>query len=266
MNPAPALALRDVTLCYDGVPAVESLSLHVRRGELFGLLGPNGSGKSTTLSAIVAALRPAAGEILVAGRRERDDPQAYRRSIGLVPQELALYEELSGEQNVAFFGRLYGLSGRALRQRVAAVLEFVQLIEQARRPVRALSGGMQRRLNLACALVHEPALLLLDEPTVGLDIAARDAIFASLRRLGAAGTAVVFTTHHLGEAELLCDRLGIMDRGRLIAEGTVAELCAACAAAPDLDAGPRWRPHGPHRLAGLERAFLELTGRSRSAA
>jgi ABC-2 type transport system ATP-binding protein len=258
----PILSLHDLTLCYGDVVAVDSLCLHVHKGEVFGLLGPNGSGKSTTLAAIVGAVAPATGEITIAGRRERDDPLAYRRAIGLVPQELALYEELSAEQNVAFLGRLYGLSGRALRRRVDEVLEFVCLAQQRRRPARTFSGGMQRRLNLACALVHEPALLLLDEPTVGLDIQSRDAIFASLRQLSAAGTAIVFTTHHLEEAELLCDRIGIMDRGRMIAEGTVAELCAAFAGEVGEQAGSRWHLHGSHRQPGLERVFLDLTGRS----
>ncbi len=244
----PVLHLDDVTLGYGGLVAVDSLGLRVDAGEVFGLLGPNGCGKSTTLAAIAGALPFVRGTIRVQGLRERDDPLAYRRSQGLVPQEQALFEELSVEQNAAFFGRLYDLTGQALRARVAEVLEFVGLREQARRPVRTLSGGMQRRLNLACALLHEPALLLLDEPTVGLDVQTRDAVFASLRRLAAMGTAIVFTTHHLEEAELLCDRVGIMDRGRLLAEGTVPELCADF---PGLD-----------RSGTLAGAFQELTGRS----
>jgi ABC-2 type transport system ATP-binding protein len=262
--PTTILSLHDVTLSYGGPVAVDSLCLRVHKGEVYGLLGPNGSGKSTTLAAISAALAPVAGEVRVAGRREADDPHAYRRSIGLVPQELALFEELSAQQNVSFFARLYGLAGRALRRRVDEVLDFVRLAEQRQRPVRTLSGGMQRRLNLACALVHEPLLLLLDEPTVGLDIESRDAIFASLRQLCAAGTAAVFTTHHLEEAERLCDRVGIMDRGRLVAEGTVGELCAA----PGRSGEPS-RTGSAARLAAptctspsLERVFLELTGRS----
>jgi ABC-2 type transport system ATP-binding protein len=252
------LSLGDVTLGYGRLIAVDSLSLEVKRGEVFGLLGPNGCGKSTTLAAIVGALAPMSGEIQVAGRFERDDAMAYRRLIGLVPQELALFDELSAEQNVTFFARLYGLSGRLLNRRVGEVLDFVRLGEHARRTTRTLSGGQQRRLNLACALAHEPALLLLDEPTVGLDIQSRDAIFASIRDLCDNGTAVVFTTHHLEEAEVLCDRIGIMDHGRLITEGNLDELCAR----PDA----RWRLDGPHvrptRQHGLERVFLELTGRS----
>jgi ABC-2 type transport system ATP-binding protein len=261
--PATILSLNDVTLCHGSVVAVDSLCLRVHRGEVFGLLGPNGSGKSTTLAAVVGALSPLTGAVRVAGRREADDPLAYRCSIGLVPQELALFDDLSALQNVSFFGRLYGLRGPALRRRVAEVLDFVRLADQGHKPARALSGGMQRRLNLACALVHEPPLLLLDEPTVGLDIQSRDAIFASLQQLCAGGTAIVFTTHHLEEAELLCDRVGILDRGHLVAEGTVAELCALFAA----EAGARWRLDGPHttsasRPARLERVFVEVTGRS----
>jgi ABC-2 type transport system ATP-binding protein len=253
------LSLRDVTLRYGDFVAVDALCLEVGRGEVFGLLGPNGSGKSSTLSAVAGALRPAAGVIVVAGRREADDPLAYRRNIGLVPQELALFEELTAQDNLLFFGRLYGLGGPELRRRVAEALDFVGLHEQARRPVRTLSGGMQRRLNLACALLHRPALLLLDEPTVGLDVRSRDAIFDNLRALRDAGTALVFTTHHLEEAELLCDRIAIMDRGRLRAAGTLAELCAEL---PPRAGRPHWRLDPAHGPATLERVYLELTGRS----
>jgi ABC-2 type transport system ATP-binding protein len=238
------LSLQDVTIRYGARVAVAALSLEVQRGEVFGLLGPNGCGKSSTLSAIVGALAPAAGSIVVAGRRHADDPLAYRRHIGLVPQELALFEELSAEDNLLFFGRLYGLKGPVLRQRVAEALQFVRLEEQAHLRARTLSGGMQRRLNLGCALLHNPGLLLLDEPTVGLDVQSRDAIFASLRALRDQGRALVFTTHHLEEAEQLCDRVGIMDRGRLLAVGTLDELCTN-------STGPR-----------LEGVFRELTGRS----
>jgi ABC-2 type transport system ATP-binding protein len=266
----PLLSLHDVTLCYGPFVAVDRLSLEVLPGELFGLLGPNGSGKSTTLSAIAGALCPSAGEIRVAGQRESDDPFAYRRLIGLVPQELALFDELTAEQNLLFFGRLYGLTGHTLRQRVAAVLDFVRLSEHARRRVRVFSGGMQRRLNLACALLHEPALLLLDEPTVGIDPQAREAIFASLRDLRDRGCALVFTTHHLEEAEALCDRIAIMDQGRLIAQGTLAELCAELPEEGPLlspcrrGAGPLSSPRlaVAGHTANLERVFLGLTGRS----
>ncbi len=258
------LSLDDVSLCYGGFVAVDGLCLEVMRGEIFGLLGPNGSGKSTTLSAISGAHRPVTGEIRVAGLRESDDSLLYRRRIGLVPQELALFEDLTAEQNLLFFGRLYALSGQVLRQRVAEVLDFVRLREHARRRVRTFSGGMQRRLNLACALLHEPMLLLLDEPTVGIDPQARDAIFASLRELRDRGCALVFTTHHLEEPESLCDRIGIMDHGRLIAQGTLAELCAEMPKEPALVTrqAPISRRARARRDTNLEHVFLELTGRS----
>jgi ABC-2 type transport system ATP-binding protein len=254
---ASVLSVRNLTVRYGDVIAVDSLSLDVHAGEVYGLLGPNGSGKSSTLAAVAGDLVPSRGDVLVNSLRERDQPAAYRRALGLVPQELALFDELTAEQNVTFFARLYGLSGRALRRRVADVLEFVLLGEHAGKRARTLSGGQQRRLNLACALAHEPALLLLDEPTVGIDVQSREAVFARLRQLRAGGTAIVFTTHHLEEAERLCDRIGIVARGRLVAEGTLDELCSA--AAP-----PRWRLDEPHvsRAVGLERVYVEITGRS----
>lgn len=258
MTPA-VLAIDDLTIRYATTAAVERLSLTVHAGEVFGLLGPNGCGKSSTLGAVVGTVAIAAGTIRVAGHDLRRQPDAYRQAIGLVPQELALFDELTAEQNLRFFGRLYGLGGAELRRRVAEVLAFVRLLAQAGRSPRTFSGGMQRRLNLACALLHRPRLLLLDEPTVGLDIQSRDAIFATLRDLRDRGTAMVFTTHHLEEAEQLCDRIGILDAGRLAALGTLAELDAR------LSDMARWRLDGtpvPARRGGrLERVFLELTGR-----
>jgi ABC-2 type transport system ATP-binding protein len=248
MPTPPVLTLQDVILRYGDTVAVDALSLEVRPGEVFGLLGPNGCGKSTTLAAVAGALAPAAGVIRVAGVEERADPLAYRRLVGLVPQELAIYEELTAEDNLRFFGRLYGLRGRDLRRRAGAALGCVRLADRARHRVRTLSGGMQRRLNLACALLHEPPLLLLDEPTVGIDPQSREAIFASLRRLRDHGTALVFTTHHLEEAEQLCDRVAILERGRLVALGTPDESLAGL---PKRSRPPR-----------LERVFLELTGRA----
>jgi ABC-2 type transport system ATP-binding protein len=259
MPTPPVLSLHDVTLRYGDTVAVDALSLEVRPGETFGLLGPNGCGKSTTLAAVAGALAPAAGVIRVAGVEERADPLAYRRLVGLVPQELALYEELTAADNLLFFGRLYGLRGRDLLRRAGESLEFVRLADRARHRVRTLSGGMQRRLNLACALLHEPPLLLLDEPTVGIDPGSREAIFASLRRLRDRGTALLFTTHHLEEAEHLCDRVGILDSGRLVALGTLEDLAGDW---PDRRVRPDPAHRGGHRGPRLERVFLELTGRA----
>lgn len=257
------LALEHVTIRYGDFLAVEDLTLQVEAGEILGLLGPNGSGKSSTLAAIAGGKPPQQGSIRLAGCRESDDPLTYRQHIGLVPQELALFEELTAEQNLAFFGRLYGLRGLTLQQRLSEVLGFVQLREQARRPVRTFSGGMQRRLNLGCALLHQPRLLLLDEPTVGLDIQSREAIFACLRQLRDQGTAMVFTTHHLEEVEQICDRIAILNHGRILATGTLGQLCGSISG---------WRWDGPHRSgrsapqagrgSALEQLFLHLTGRS----
>ena len=252
-----ALSLQDVTVCYGATVAVDALCLEVRRGEIFGLLGPNGSGKSSTLSAVAGTLAPCAGVIRVEGLCERDDPLAYRRRIGLAPQELAFYEDLTAEENLRFFGRIYGLSGSVLHRRVAETLDFVRLKDQARRPARTYSGGMKRRLNLACALLHEPAVLLLDEPTVGLDLQSRDAVFASLEALRQRGCALVLATHHMQEAERLCDRVGVMDRGRLVACGALRELFAGDS---EEDASPACS--APARAPRLERLFRELTGRS----
>jgi ABC-2 type transport system ATP-binding protein len=258
------LSLWDVTIRYGATVAVDTLSLEVDAGEVFGLLGPNASGKSTTLSAIAGILPVSSGFIRVGGLQAADRPLAYRRLLGLVPQELAFYEDLSAEANLVFFARLYGLAGRELRQRVEEALALVQLTEHARRPARTYSGGLQRRLNLACALLHQPALLLLDEPTVGLDLQSRETIFTSLRALRDRGTALIFTTHHLEEVELLCDRIGIMDQGRLIAQGTLDDLLTLStlpAQGPGRCGLRRDQAHawvGPH---SLEQVFLELTGR-----
>jgi ABC-2 type transport system ATP-binding protein len=258
------LSLSDVTVRYGATVAVNALCLEVAAGEIFGLLGPNGSGKSTTLSAIAGSLPLDTGSICVAGLQVSEQPLAYRRRLGLVPQELAFYEDLSGTANLHFFGRLYGLSGRDLRRRVDEALAMVRLTADAGRPARTYSGGMQRRLNLACALLHRPTLLLLDEPTVGLDLDSRDSVFASLRDLRRQGTALVFTTHHLEEVELLCDRIGVMDRGRPIALGTLPELAALT-----VDATLRVARLATLRVAStirptsnLEAVFRGLTGRS----
>jgi ABC-2 type transport system ATP-binding protein len=253
MKGQSVLTLHDLTIRYGDTLAVDALSLEIRCGEIYGLLGPNASGKSSTLAAAAGIIMPTAGSVHVAGLHLPEHSRECRRLLGLVPQELAFYEELTPTDNLAFFARLYGLSGPLLRERVQEVLAEMQLTHQARRPARTLSGGEQRRLNLGCALLHEPRLLLLDEPTVGLDVRCRDALFACLRRLRQQGCGIVCTTHHLEEAEALCDRIGIMSHGRLVAEGSVDEVMADVAA-PD----PGCR--------GLESVFLTLTTGSRVAA
>jgi len=203
---------------------VDNVSFAVHAGELYGLLGPNGAGKTTTLSIIAGLLRPDAGEVIMDGVRLKDDSARARRYLGVVPQELAIYEELSARENLEFWGRLAGLSAREARIRAAELLEALALADRAREPVKTFSGGMKRRVNLGCALLHRPRLLLLDEPTVGIDPQARASLLGFVRGLQRDGTAILYTTHYLEEAETLCQRIGILDHGRLLAEGTLEQL------------------------------------------
>ncbi|HSS52935.1 MAG TPA: ABC transporter ATP-binding protein [Thermoanaerobaculia bacterium] len=206
--------------------AVDGLSLAVDGGEIYGLLGPNGAGKTTTLSMLSGLLAPDSGRITIEGVDLASDPIGCKRRLGIVPQEVAVYEELSAAENVRFWGSLYGLSGKALGQAVEEALTRVELGGRARDAVKTYSGGMKRRLNLALGLVHSPRALLLDEVTVGIDPQARASILEVVRAVADAGTAVIYTSHYLEEAERLCDRIGIVDHGRLLAEGTLTELKA----------------------------------------
>jgi len=206
--------------------AVDGISFQVEGGEIYGLLGPNGAGKTTTLSMLSGLLAPDAGRITFEGVDLAADPIRCKQRLGVVPQEVALYEELSALENVRFWGSLYGLSGKALRAAVERALAQVGLSGRARDPVRTYSGGMKRRLNLALGLVHEPRAVLLDEVTVGIDPQARASILDVVRAVADAGTAVIYTTHYLEEAERLCDRIAIVDHGRILAEGKLDALKA----------------------------------------
>ncbi len=219
-----ALSLVGVRVRFGDRIAADGVSLDVRRGEIVGLLGPNGSGKSTTLAVAAGVLDPAEGTVSIEGLMRSDDPIAYAMRVGYVPQECGLYDELTAVDNLMFFGRLYGLGGQDLRRRTIRVLSRVRLGDRARNRVGTFSGGMKQRLNLAAALIHDPPVLLLDEPTAALDPASRDALLADLSRLRDDGHAVVLSTHHLDEAELGCDRVAILERGKLVASGTPAEI------------------------------------------
>lgn len=203
--------------------AVDGLSLEVARGEVFGLLGPNGAGKSTTIGMAVGLITPDEGSVEIEGAGA-PTLAAARMHLGVAPQELALYDELTGEENLRFFGNLYELTGTRLRERVDAVLELVGLSPRRGDRVKGYSGGMKRRLNLAAALLHDPPLLLLDEPTAGVDPQSRNNLLEVVRELARRGRTIIYTTHYMEEASKLCDRVGIIDRGRLLALGTVAEL------------------------------------------
>ncbi|HET6748159.1 MAG TPA: ABC transporter ATP-binding protein [Actinomycetes bacterium] len=222
----PVLVARDLRRRYGQRLAVDGVGFRVDPGETYGLLGPNGAGKTTTISMVCGLLRRDGGEVTVAGASLDQDPAAVKAAIGYVPQDIALYPDLSGGENLRFWGRMQGLAGRELADRVEDVLQVVGLADRARDKVADYSGGMQRRLNIAAGLLHRPRLLVLDEPTVGVDPQSRNAILENVEALRGEGTAVLYTTHYMEEAERLCDRVGIIDQGRLIAEGTRRELVA----------------------------------------
>jgi len=222
----PVLLTEGLVRHFGGLTAVDGVSLSIAAGETYGLLGPNGAGKTTTISMICGLLQPDDGTVLVAGRPVTTTSTDAKAAIGLVPQDIALYPDLSARQNLRFFGRLQGLSGRQLAARIDEVLDVVGLADRATDRVETYSGGMKRRANIAVGLLHRPQLLVLDEPTVGVDPQSRNAILESVEELGGQGLAVLYTTHYMEEAERLCDRIGIIDQGRLVAEGTRDELVA----------------------------------------
>ena len=219
-----AVALRDLRREHDGRPVVRGVSFDIHDGEIFGLLGPNGAGKTTLLSMISTRIRPTSGDAWVYGKHVVRDVNAARRLLNVAPQEEALYPTLTAAENLAFFAELYGVPRRARPARVAEALEAVGLTSRQDDRVQTYSGGMRRRLNLGCALVSEPRLVLLDEPTVAVDPQSRAHIFDAVRTLRARGMTILYTTHYLEEAENLCDRIAIMDEGQIIALGTLTDL------------------------------------------
>lgn len=218
------LAVNGLVKRYGELAAVDGVSFHIRAGETYGLLGPNGAGKTTIIS-MVAGLIPAdSGSVDVAGDNMRPSATGAKRHIGLVPQELAIYPDLTAKENLRFFGRLQGLNGKELTSRAEEVLELIGLADRAGEQTKKFSGGMKRRLNIGIGLLHRPTLLILDEPTVGVDPQSRNSILESVEKLSAEGMAVLYTTHYMEEAERLCDRIAIIDQGRIQAEGTRDQL------------------------------------------
>ena len=232
---------------FDGFTAVDNVSFSIRRQEIFGLLGPNGAGKTTTIRMLSTVLSPDDGEITIGGNSVTGESDKVRQVIGVCPQELALYPELSATDNLVFFGRMAGLSGRDAKSAAAENLERVGLLDRARDKIEKFSGGMKRRVNLAIALMSRPQLLFLDEPTVGIDPQSRNHIFETVEALRDSGLTVLYTTHYMEEADRLCDRLAIMDNGRIVAMGTPHDLKSEI---------------GDPAEVTLETVFLELTGRS----
>jgi ABC-2 type transport system ATP-binding protein len=208
------------------VHAVQDISFGVDTGTIFGLLGPNGAGKTTTIGVLAGLVKPSSGSAFVGGFDVVKQSQQAKHVLGFVPQDIVLYEDLNARENLEFFGGLYGIRGAALRARIDELLSLTDLVDAARRPAQTYSGGMKRRLNMACGLVHKPSVLLLDEPTVGIDPQARLHILEMVRRIATEGTTILYTTHYLHEAEDLCRRIAIIDHGKILAEGTLDELRA----------------------------------------
>lgn len=218
------IEIKDLVKKYDNTIAVDNISLSIEEGEVYGILGPNGAGKSTIISLICSLLHPTLGEIRILGEDIRKKSISIKRNIGLVPQNIALYKEFTAYENVKFFGELYGLKGKKLTDSINNALEFTDLLEFKKKRAEEFSGGMLRRLNIACAIVHSPKILIMDEPTVGIDPQSRNNIMQSVKKLNEKGVTIIYTTHYMEEAENLCTKIAIIDNGKIIAQGSKEEL------------------------------------------
>ena len=237
MSPAkaPLLEAIEISKSYGARLALDNVSLAVRPGEIAALLGPNGAGKTTTLSILATLLKPDSGHVLINGKPRKSDPTGLGRMLGLVPQSLALYPTLSAAQNVWHFARMQGLSHNDAIEHCRRALEEVGLGDRAGDPMHAFSGGMKRLLNLACGIVHRPSVLLLDEPTVGVDLQSREQLLALIRHYADAGAGVIYSTHYMEEAERICDRVLLIDRGKLIAEGDLEKVISLGGSRPRIE-------------------------------
>ncbi|GER84933.1 hypothetical protein KTAU_35690 [Thermogemmatispora aurantia] len=247
----PLVEVRNLVKRFGKLEAVKGVSFSIKEGEIFGLLGPNGAGKSTIINILCGYLPPDEGEVVVCGYSIRRETQAVKRLLGVVPQEIALYRDLNALENLDFFASLYGVPAHEHQARAEEVLQFVGLYERRKEPLKNFSGGMLRRLNFAVALMNRPRVLLLDEPTVGVDPQSREHIFENIEKLAASGTTVLYTTHYMEEAERLCRRIAIMDEGRIIALGTLEQLLAM-----------RDQTRAVYRPHGLQELFIQLTGKT----
>jgi len=218
------LEVRNLSKNYADFTAVNNISFDIKEGEIFSLLGPNGAGKTTTISMLSTLYDPSSGDALIGGHSIRKEPMAVRQVIGVVPQDIALYEDLTARENLLFWGQMYNLGGKALNSRIDEVLEQIGMVDKSKNRVKTYSGGMKRRVNIAVGLLHKPRLLFMDEPTVGIDPQSRRAILDTVKQLNAQGMTVLYTTHYMEEAAELSNRVGIIDHGELIALGTQKEL------------------------------------------
>lgn len=218
------LEVNNLSKKYEEILAVKGISFIINQGEIFSLLGPNGAGKTTTISMLSTLFRPTSGDATIGGFSITKEPMEVRRLIGVVPQDLALYEDLTAMENLVFWGQMYGLSGRSLNTRIKEILEQIDLADRAKNRIKTFSGGMKRRVNIGVGLLHRPKLLFMDEPTVGIDPQSRRSILDSVKSLNKDGMTILYTTHYMEEAQELSDRVGIIDHGEMIAIGTQKEL------------------------------------------
>lgn len=225
-------------------PAVNGISFSINRGEVFGLLGPNGAGKTTTISILCGLFAPSSGKVLIDGKDLHSESATIKKIIGIVPQDIALYPTLTARENLEFYGSMYGLYGKPLKDKIEHWLNKLNLTEASGKKISTYSGGMKRRVNLIAGVLHSPRVLFLDEPTVGVDVHSRSVIIEHLKEINAAGTTIIYTSHHMEEAEHFCTRVSIIDRGRIITEGTPGELISRNAGSTN-----------------LENVFLNLTNR-----
>ena len=225
--------------------AVNDISMDVKRGEILGLLGPNGAGKTTLISMLCGLIKPTAGDFTIEGYNYHNNSKAIRQTIGVVPQEYALYPTLTATENLIYFGSMYGLKGKNLRKKVAEALEYLGLEKFAHNRIETYSGGMKRRVNLIAGLLHNPTVLFLDEPTVGVDVHSRHVIIDYLKQVNTNGTTIIYTSHHMAEAEDFCTKIAIIDSGKILAEGAASALIASAESAEN-----------------LEDVFLSLTGKA----
>lgn len=243
----PIVSLEKVSKIYDTKTVVDHLSLEIKKGEIFGLLGPNGAGKSTTMNMICSLIKPTTGKINVFGFDNKKDMKKIKEKLGYIPQELAIHGKLKAWENVELFAGLYGLKGKELKNAVEESLDFVGLSEHRNGFAKNFSGGMKRRLNIACALSHKPELLIFDEPTVGIDPQSRNYILEKIKYINQQGSTVIYTSHYMEEVEAICHRIAIMDGGRIIALGTKEELVSLVTKS--------------NKNMSLEEVFLTLTGK-----
>jgi ABC-2 type transport system ATP-binding protein len=246
MSDSPIIEIRDLTKFYKGSdePALNSVSFTIFRNEIFGLLGPNGAGKTTAISILCGLFSPTSGEVIIDGHDLKTDKEQIKQIIGVVPQELALYPTLTARENLTFFGNMYGLHGKLLKEKIAHSLSIFGLEKHANKKIANYSGGMKRRVNLIAGLLHEPKILFLDEPTVGIDVQSRIVILDYLKEINKNRTTIIYTSHYMEEAEHLCSRVAILDRGMVISLGNPEELLAE-------------RPE----FKNLENVFIHLTGK-----